>query len=78
MTGLSKPRTYLFLKNDDTSNNLHVEGREVNWCKVNWSSLSQDRKREAKHNIFSYLSTRGIAEYIYTMDEDKERKRLFW
>ena len=62
MTGLSKPRTYLFLKIDDTSNNLHVEGH-----KVNWSSFSQDRKREAKH-IFSYLSylgTHSIVEYIY-------------
>ena len=59
-TGLSKPRTYLFLKNDCTSDNLYVEGH-----KVNWPSFPQDRKREAKHSIFSYLSTRSIVEYIY-------------
>ena len=65
-TSLSKPRTYLFLKNNCTSDNLHVEGH-----KVNWLSFSQNRKREAKHIIFLIF---GV-HVIYMLDGNNERQR---
>ena len=66
MTGLSKPRTYLFLNNEYTSSNLHVDGRKVNW-------LSFSTTGKGKPNIFIFLIF-GV-HVTYLLDGNSERQR---